>query len=399
MRHSAVAASEPAQPSYEVVARLSPDEQRQLLHAGSAVERLGAAWALGLRAGATALPELRTAVAAAPVPGLRAHLAIVLAGLGERHLVETLALHDPDELVRATAGEHLLRTAPSSEDLTHQPAVAQLLRDPSADVRVVVLRELLRLVGERRLSALSIDDLERLAHDPDQGCRWLALEALAELPADATLVRIFEWRLTVEPNPELCRWLAARIIAAGEARTILRLLWRDGSERDEDLLSALEDRGQRFTWDEIAALTELGQPALDAHLMALLTPEDSLALTWLLTCAVRAEQWPPPRTRLEWDAYGQALTTGRAAEVRLDEMLSRLRPEQLTARDRELCRLLMGFTVRRLLELEDEFCDELGELIDSDARSELEELRESDWYKQQIQRLNDLRRLVSDSNQ
>ena len=390
---------EPALPSYEVVTRLSPDEQRHLLQTGSAVERLWAAWALGLCAGAAALPELRTAVAAAPVPGLRAHLAIVLAGLGERQLVETLALHDPDELVRATAGEHLLRTAPSGDELAHEPAVAQLLRDPSGDVRFVVLRELLRLVGERRLSALPIDDLERLAHDPEPACRWLALEALAELPADVPLVAIFERRLAIEPNSELRRWLAARVIAASRARAVLGLVTGDSSERDEDLLSTLRDHGQQFTWTEIAALANLGQPALDAHLVALLTPDDGAALTWLLTCSVRAEQWPRPRTRLEWGAYGQAFGTQRTAEALLDKLLPHLRPEHLTERDRDLCRMLIGFTERRILGAEADFCDERGEPTDSDALMELEGLRESDWHKQLIQRGKDLRRLVGDSNQ
>lgn len=259
------------QPTYEAVARLSPDEQRSLLRTASPVERLWAAWALGQRVGAAALPDIQGALEA-PLPGLRAHLAIVLAGLGERELVETLVLHDPDALVRVAAGQHLVRTAPPGQDVATDPSVKQLLHDPAADVRFAVLRELLRRAALQQVPALSSAELERLSADPDAAVRRLALDTLDADPGDAALCQLYERRLETEPDSEIRRWLAARVISAGRGRAVLGLVGGDGSELDDDLLRSLEDHGEQFTWDEIAALARVGQPGLDVHLTKLLAP-------------------------------------------------------------------------------------------------------------------------------
>jgi hypothetical protein len=381
-----------AQPSYEAVARLSDDQQRELLATGSAVERLWAAWALGLRAGADAVPDLQLAAASAAVPGLRAHLVIVLAGLGERQLVETFALNDPDALVRAAAGEHLLRTVSTAASPAHEPAVDQLLRDPSADVRLVVLRELLRLLAQRDLPLPATGDLERLAHDPEPAVRWLALEMLATLPADEPVVTTLERRLAVEPEHELRCWLAARVIAAGGARAVLGLVVGDASERDEDLLRTLEDTAQRFTWDELAHLTIIGEPKLDAHLLALLSPVDRRALSWLLACAIRADRG--------------LLALAKAAEALLDRLLPHLRSRQLTQREQDQARKLLGLTERRLAEAEQwiveeyhDLLDESSEPIDAVTRAELDEIRAGDWYRAHVGRAQELRRLIGNQEQ
>lgn len=397
--------ADPVQPTYEAVARLSSDEQRRLLQAGSAVERLWAAWALGVLLGASAVPELHIAVTEAPIPGLRAHLAIVLAGLGERHILEALALHDPDALVRTAAGEHLIRTAPSNPGHTHEPVVERLLHDPAAEVRLAVLREVRRRGALQQLPPLPIAELDRLADDPDLAIRKLALDVLTSLLAETALLPLLERRLAVEPDHELRTSLATRVIAAGHARGVLSLVSGERREHDEDLLDALEHHRQHFTWDDLAALANLGQPAIDAHLVMLLAPVDSRAVSWLLACVVRAGQWPLPRDRIELDLYERVISAGRAAEAHLDQLLPRLLPSQLAPHDHERCRLLIGIAERRLAESEqctlDEFqspVDERGEPFDPEARAALAELRASDRYQGYTRRIRHLRRVTDDGD-
>jgi hypothetical protein len=352
--------------------------------------------ALGLRAGAAALPDLRGAVAAAPVPGLRAHLAIVLAGLGERALVETLALHDPDSLVRATAGEHLVRTSPPAPAFASDLTIARLLQDPDGDVRYAVLREWLRRATARQLPPVPTDELGRLARDPDLPVRRLAVEVLASLPLTPAITGVFTQQLAVEPNADLRGWLASRLIATGHARAALGLVRGDASDRDEDILRALVEHGQRFTWPEIARLADRGQPALDTHLLALVNDAEQAALPWLLACATRPASWPPAKTREDGALIRQVWSAGKAAESLLDRLLPSLHPSQLSQHDRELTAILYVIADQRLSEAEQYVLDEYQDPEDPDVQPAMEELHASDWYQADARRIQHIRRLLLD---
>ena len=89
--------------SFSDVEQLDPDELKTLLVAGEPPERVWAAWALGLRHHEAFARELKATAAEEPHPGVRRHLVVVLAGAGESRSVLTMAVHDPDERVRATA--------------------------------------------------------------------------------------------------------------------------------------------------------------------------------------------------------------------------------------------------------------------------------------------------------
>src|SRR6478735_10242066 len=90
-------------PDFETVARLSAQEQQRLLDGGDSPERLWAAWALALQIGRNALPLLSSVEQGEISEGLRRQLLVVLAGLGERRLLETIANIDPTPSVQATA--------------------------------------------------------------------------------------------------------------------------------------------------------------------------------------------------------------------------------------------------------------------------------------------------------
>jgi len=174
----------------------------------------------------------------------------------------------------------------------------------------------------------------------------------------------------------------------------------DDGERDQALLRALEDHGERFTWAEIAPLASRGQPALDAYLVALLEPADGAAVPWLLGCALRAGQ-------------AQMVNAGWGAEALLDQLLARVRSEDLTPRDRDRCRALIDVIQRRLIVAEEllleAFLEEEGYPINPSAEAEVREFRQSDWFQRELrqsswyqrdtQRIKELRRVLGEGDQ
>ena len=88
---------------------MSEGELRELLGAEDPRTRILAVWALGLRAGSSAM--FVEQLAGEPAPGVRRALAVVLAGQGELDLLVALARHDPDVHVRAHAAQMVARFA------------------------------------------------------------------------------------------------------------------------------------------------------------------------------------------------------------------------------------------------------------------------------------------------
>jgi hypothetical protein len=60
--------------SYEEIASLNADAQRQLLQHGDAAERVWAAWAMGVTLGRASTPELLISLRESPAAGTRRHL-------------------------------------------------------------------------------------------------------------------------------------------------------------------------------------------------------------------------------------------------------------------------------------------------------------------------------------
>ena len=158
--------------SFESVESLDIETQISLLQEGDAVERVWAAWALGRKLGTEMMPELLRSLKKSPAPGTRRHLIVVLVGLGERSFLETLAVRDPDEYVRATACRYLIRVAQPGDRKILQILVNRLLEDKSPVVRLTILQE------RKGVPILQRKHLQRLAEDPDPEVRHCAVQAL-----------------------------------------------------------------------------------------------------------------------------------------------------------------------------------------------------------------------------
>lgn len=151
--------------SFEDVLRLENPRQRDLLRCGDEVERVWAAWALGLRLGTQAVPELRDSLRQCPFPGTRRHLLVVLAGFGERSTLCGVASGDADPYVRTTACRYLARIA-QNDDAVRRVLLERLFKDPSPDVRLAILEE-----GGGILASLGPDERARIMADPDESVR------------------------------------------------------------------------------------------------------------------------------------------------------------------------------------------------------------------------------------
>ena len=97
--------------NYAEVKQLNPKILSKLLATGDAQERIWAAWETGIRLGKEALPSISIQAGEAPDPGTRRHMIVVLAGLGQHSVLKTLAFNDPNETVRGTSIQYIIKTA------------------------------------------------------------------------------------------------------------------------------------------------------------------------------------------------------------------------------------------------------------------------------------------------
>jgi HEAT repeat protein len=155
--------------SFETVSHLETAFQRALLQNGDSVERVWAAWALGLKFGSQIIPDLQMSLQANPSSGTRRQFVVILAGLGDPFTVEDLARYDPDEFVRATACQYLLKTAQTRESRLGRFLLERLSLDASALVRLAILEN-----RRKDLPPIRSQHLRALEHDPDPHVRGAA---------------------------------------------------------------------------------------------------------------------------------------------------------------------------------------------------------------------------------
>jgi HEAT repeat protein len=317
---------------FDEVTALDVAEQRRLLRTGAPEQQVWAAWALGLELGERAVPELCIALDRDEHAGVRRHLLVILAGLGERAILDEMSTGEVDEAVRATAAQYALQTG---EPTRLRPAIAAMLRDPSARVRRALL-----VAKQEGGAVLDTDDLATLVADPDAEVRELAIEALARaVEPERLFPGVLEDRIAVEPESYLRGLLMRLAVAGGRARRLLALGLTAPPSLTLELLHALVDGGQLFDWGDLAPLALRDIPAADYDLAFLLDDHGALgALSWLLARLVRAlrSPYPPGRSGLERANFGAR------CYALLEPALRNADPSRLTAVDREAMAAIMA---------------------------------------------------------
>ncbi len=311
----------------------SVSEMRRVLVNGEPVERAWAGWSLALAIGAAANEDLRNAALESPTPGVRTLLLVILAGHGERRLIEIFAEDDPDEDVRAAACRNLAAMT-SGDDHGAESLLTQRLKSDSS---AVVRAEILRLVETGRLR-VPLLLLEESALDEDLEIRTLAVDVLLDRAAASSVFpAVLEDRAIEEPDPDLCLRLARAWIAAGGSSRLIERLASDQAIDAPKVAAAVQlvfESGSRFPWAVLELLAER-DPSIDQGLVALVesTPEPP-ALSFLLRIAGGRPAHAPARTETAaWRRYWTMSDAAEAAASRLATILPNLEPRGLTTTD------------------------------------------------------------------
>lgn len=372
------------------VAAQDPLELRRLLHEGDPAERAWAGWALAIRIGREANPELEDAARSSPTPGVRSLLLVILAGHGERELIEAFAVHDPDEDVRASACRYLAGITSTNDKAAVAFLIERLGSDESSEVRA----EILGLVNDGRLESPR-PLVESHVGDIDLRVRTLAADVLLrDSAAVEGLPSALRTRAIHEPDDQLRGTLGDAWIARGGATQLLDAVTSDDfvdQARSHELLDRLAGAGVRSDWLALRSLTERDAVTDDLVGRLLTVPSPPEALSWLLDIAARPLGPMPPVVDRETSQRAGAIhAAAYTAWQRLTEILPNTDWGSLTSSDRrQVARLTDSLGTQlddeRAMALEDEGLD-LDALPASD---------QPDWYRQNVALLLVMRRLVA----
>jgi hypothetical protein len=277
--------------SFGDVCALAPEVQERLLTTGAPMERLWSAWAIGMATQGDAAARIEAAAFAEPHPGLRRHFVVVLAGMSRRAALEALALHDPDERVRASALQYLARLAVATPELW--PLLATRLgEEPSADGR----RVLLESAPERPLAVLAEAVAARILDDDPQVSAE-AHELLARWSRHDMSLRALLWRSASrvprigDPDAMVRERLLREWTATDGIAAVLReLVDADNVAAALEALEMLRPRAVA-DWSAVAPLAMAGgEHASEAILYAMADRLGEVPALYLLEHAVAQER-------------------------------------------------------------------------------------------------------------
>jgi len=307
---------------------LEPQTLRALLVEGDAQERVWAAWALGLKVGRGFTSEATARSRREPDPGVRRHLVVLLAGLGEGVAVRVMAACDPDAYVRATAYRYLLQ-------LFGSDAVASIVSAATGDPSDIVREEAARML-EGRWPASQQHALISLLDDEKVGVRQAATDRLAEgtLPSEEMTVVIP--RMIAEPDIDLQYRLLTIIVKSGGTTALAAKMSDLSVDRLTELLDLLQKADVRMAWNQLASIAARAVPALDRRVLQALPNAEEADLVWLARCAVRSLSWPQGRNRAEAEVAWDVRVTADLARKALVAKVAKVDPWPLARDERDL---------------------------------------------------------------
>jgi len=258
--------------NYEQIKPLDSNLLDELLTAGDAQERVWAAWEIGLRLGKKALPRISLQAHAAPDPGTRRHMVVVVAGLGHYSVLTTLAFHDPDESVRGTATQYLIRITNECDTAKINLIIRLLEEDRSPIVKQAIL-----VNWDYKKQQIPIGLLFDCAGNKSENVRQAAIKQIVRQYSASGLsagqiISCLSNQITKESICLFSNWLLKWelqdfiVVSAERALPSSSLL----------MLDFLADKDLKFSWQSLKKLCERKNPDTDIRILnILLIKEDN----------------------------------------------------------------------------------------------------------------------------
>lgn len=312
--------------NYEQVKRLDSVVLDEVLKSGDAQERVWAAWEIGLRLGREALPSISLQAHEAPDPGTRRHIVVVLAGLGHYSVLSTLACHDPDESVRGTTTQYILKTADEYE-IEKINLITNLLKE---DKSPIVKQSILVNWGFEQQQipiALLLDCTRNKSEDICKSAiEQITRQYSADELSDQQIIRCLANQKTKESiylfSDWLLKWnLQEYIVLSAESAQQSSILL---------LLDFLADKDLKFPWKSLQKLTERKHPDIDIRILNILIIEQDIDLIlWLAFGIARAINLPNVQSRAQ---YVQQQSAANFYDLAINHFLSLIKnvpPQQI----------------------------------------------------------------------
>ena len=296
--------------NFEQVKQLDLNALDALLSGGDPQERVWAAWEIGLRLGKDALPDITRQAYAAPDPGTRRHMVVVLAGLGKQSVLKTLALHDPDDSVRGTSIQYLINIT----DETDTENIALIREVIEKDTSPIVTHSVLVHWGFIR-HQIPIGLLITCAGNHAEDVRRAAVKQIVKqyVPHEVAvddIVTCLVHQISKDTIYLLSDWLLAAelqdvlITSANRAQPPTILL----------ILDFILDRDLKLSWDRVQKLSTKNNPDIDIRILKSLTmAHDVDLIRWLAFGIARAIKLPKAENHAQRFEQQNAASFYRAA--------------------------------------------------------------------------------------
>lgn len=258
--------------SFASAGGMETERLREILSTGDPHEGVWAGWELGLRAAGS--DELRRLAEGAPHPGTRRHLAVVVAGMGDRPVLESLAKHDPNPSVRSDAIAWLWRcTADPVSEGREIAALYDSDPDPVVRLRIVELQP-----------ALPAEFLARILADALTGESVELRTATAQrlLGDGRRCPREVRDRLPEEPDDTLARFMLTAWVHSDDYPLLLQAAEQWPAPLRAQALRGLVAGKRHYSWPSLAKLAN--EDGLQDLVLDLLTaPYTAETQSWLIS--------------------------------------------------------------------------------------------------------------------
>ncbi len=333
--------------NYDQIIQLDSDTLSELLSNGDAQERVWAAWEFSFRIGKGALPNLSVQAHEAPDPGTRRHMIVVLAGLGQYSVLSILALNDPDESVRGTAVQYIIKTTDGNESVKNILIFNILKEDNSTIVKHSILTNWnldLKLPIELLLQCTdsSSEDVQKAA------IKQVINQYTAKDLSENQIIDCLTKQTTKESINIFSNWLLhweleeLLIISAEKAQQTTCII----------ILDFLDAKEIKFSWDLLKTLSERKNPDIDTRILDILVVNNSTdLLTWLAYGIDRAINLPNPTSPAQYREQQSSAFFYDSAIDHFFSLINKMPPQLLNSSDVQYFK-----TIHEHMEMELEYC-------------------------------------------